>query len=223
MRRPLNSYRATASRVRRLGRLAAGLLAVAGHAPSAPATAAEPPAPIVCIGAGVADLEQVSAAVDHFLRANWLREGENWFTALEIRPPPRNPFDLEAAKQPPLPTTSGFLWAHGLRCDVTETADGRPRSLVITASVFAFHESGAWSRPQQKGLLHLLRAERRGAAYQITLVPTEQSNLLPEATVRLPAAGEIPAVSRRLGLPCRGAASWDGRRCRAAAAPRVAR
>jgi hypothetical protein len=182
-----------------------------------------PPAAVTCVGAGVADLEPVSASVDRLLRATWHREGENWFTALTIPPPPRNPFDLEASKLPPPTTTHGYLWAYGMRCDVTETTEGRPTSVVISATALAFYEDKTWSRPQQKGLIHLLRAEQRADGYTVVLVPTERSNLLPEATLRRPTATEIPVASRSLGLPCRGTARWDGRRCRAASAARPGR
>jgi hypothetical protein len=210
------------------GRLSAAVVAIAlacGAAGLARAQIATGPATLQwCRGGADAD---VSARAEAHWRSRWLQVGYNWYTAYEIRPKPRNPFDQTAKVEPPVVPVPGMIWANTLVCELSPGANPNETVARVAARGIAFFENRRWAAPLAPSVM--MEVVITKGADTLTLVDrTAESGLvMPEMGFRLPALSEVPKRSLIHGLPCVAEQAWTGKRCAAppaakATAPKTA-
>jgi hypothetical protein len=166
---------------------------------------------IPCAGATSETLKAAAAAGETTFRAVWQDASPNWYTAFDVAPPKRNPFDK--TETPTAAPIRGVVWAHGLYCLANLAPDGSEVLLRYYARVISFHEGQTWSKPILDGLVLSYLARPTGANWQIKRLSVEQQILLPEAGLRAPKLAEVPAADPKQGIPCRPGAVWNGKVC----------
>ncbi len=166
---------------------------------------------IPCAGATTEVTKAAVAASDEAFRQHWRDASPNWFTAFDVAPQKRNPFDK--TELPTAEPIRGLAWAQGLFCMANLSPDGSEILVRYYARVTSFHEGQSWSKPNPEGLLQTLLVKRTGDTWQTRALTVEQQIFLPNATLRRPGTDEIPAADAKLGIPCSSASVWDGKTC----------
>lgn len=166
-----------------------------------------------CPGAGIAGGDDARRAAELMFRRKWLSIGFDHYSTYELRPPPRNPFDVAAAKSASDPIVRGTVWVQGIACRATSMEDGRTTVFAYAADVLSFHEGGAWSRPMRGGVLAVIAVSRTGERWHVQDVGTDIAVFIPGAHLAAPLAADIPAPDRKLGVPCAQGAAFVRGRC----------
>lgn len=189
-------------------------IAIAPTALAVPATAqGQQPLPGLCHPAQDTDAG-AAAKVEQLFRGHWLQDGSNWYTAYELKEPPKNPFDLAARQAPPAQPVKGYIWAYGISCQASAAPEGMATRYRLVAQAISFHETGDWTRPLPNALLVDAIVRKTGDGWALDDKSPETSVLAPDMVRRMPDRAELPKPSKALGLPCIGRQRLLAGRCK---------
>jgi hypothetical protein len=183
------------------------------------AASAHAQAPIPCDKAEAPlHIEAVAEARRH-VAAIWLDVGRNFYSGYRMKSPPANPFDLTTPKESPgaKQVEEGYIWVAGLSCQLIAAGDAAV-AITLQAGAASFAEKGArWTPPLYDRQLTQFILTKRDAQWAVREARSEDSLLTSDDALRRPTVEEIPARSKKLGLPCTPEQIWERKRCIAAA------
>lgn len=175
--------------------------------------------PIPCNKAEVPlHIEAVAEARRH-MAAIWLDVGRNFYSGYRMKSPPANPFDLTTPKESigVKQVEEGYIWVASLSCQLIAAGDAAV-TITLQAGAASFAEKGArWTPPLYDRQLTQFILTKRDAQWAVRETRGEASVLTAEDELRRPAAEELPARNKKLGLPRTPEQIWERKRCIAAA------
>jgi hypothetical protein len=183
---------------------------------------AQAQAPMPCDKAETPLHAEAVAEVRRYITAAWIEVGHNYYIGYRMKSPPANPFDLATPKESGTKQVEeGYIWVAGLSCHLTAGSDSE---VVVTlqAGAASFAEKGArWTPPLHDKQLTQLILIKREAQWAVRENRGENSVLTAEDELRRPAAEELPARNKKIGIPCAPEQVWERKRCVAAAKARA--
>lgn len=151
--------------------------------------------------------------IENQLAKVWARRGPDWITAYDITGTPKNPFDVKGQGSGAA-AEHGFAWLRDVPCRLADGKTAGTLNVTYTAAAYRFKEGRSkWVEPMSGGTIAEYVLSRNGPTWSIKDLSRDETIFLPESSMRMPRAGEMPPQKAWPDKRCAFPKSWQGKDC----------